>query len=92
MTPNVDHTCDNNGAACPACESFYGPIISALQSLGMTGRITPPLLPPCSWCSPESTPGACDGGYPCRNIATVHDLVEDAPFCRYHFEHRDGVQ
>lgn len=46
----------------------------------------------CSWCSPESIPGACDGGHPCQNFATVHDLEDDQDYCRYHFWHRDGVR
>lgn len=25
------HTCDNNGAACKACDKFYGPIIAKLR-------------------------------------------------------------
>jgi len=48
--------------------------------------------PQCSWCSPESTPGACDGGQPCQEIATVHDLEDDQAFCRRHFFNRHGVR
>ena len=46
----------------------------------------------CSWCSPESTPGACDGGEPCQSLATVHDLEEDMAYCSKHFARRDGVR
>jgi hypothetical protein len=49
-------------------------------------------LAQCSWCSPESAPGACDGGDPCQNFATVHDLEDDQGYCRRHFFNRGGVR
>jgi hypothetical protein len=39
---------------------------------------------PCSWESPESSWGACDGGIPCHEAATVHNLCLDQPFCLRH--------
>jgi len=54
------------------------------------GRGCTERLAQCSWCSPESTPGACDGGYPCQSLATVHDLEDDQAYCLDHFLHRDG--
>lgn len=45
----------------------------------------PPQLSPCSYESPESAWGACDGGIPCSQIATVHHLASDMQFCMGHF-------
>ena len=48
--------------------------------------------PQCSWCSPESTPGACDGGHPCPDLSVVHDLEDDSPYCLHHFFNRNGAR
>lgn len=42
-------------------------------------------LSPCCYESPESSRGACDGGEPCREKATVHDLASDEEYCLSHF-------
>jgi hypothetical protein len=42
-------------------------------------------LSPCSHESPESSRGACDGGEPCSDTATVHDLETEQEFCLKHF-------
>lgn len=39
----------------------------------------------CAWQSPESSRGACDGGFPCQESATVHHLGTDAEYCLSHF-------
>jgi hypothetical protein len=39
----------------------------------------------CAWQSPESSRGACDGGFPCQEPATVHHLSTDQPYCLSHF-------
>lgn len=46
----------------------------------------------CSWSTPESSPGACDGGEPCCEVAAVHDLEADQGFCLRHYHNRDGVR
>ena len=43
-------------------------------------------LSTCQHESPESSYGACDGGFPCRKTATVHDLSTGNEFCLEHFE------
>jgi hypothetical protein len=43
------------------------------------------LLTTCDWCSPESSWGACGGGYSCGSTATVHDLKTEQDFCAQHF-------
>lgn len=43
------------------------------------------LLGLCCWESPESSRGACDGGFPCQEQATVHHLESDNEFCLSHF-------
>lgn len=42
-------------------------------------------LAQCQWESPERSWGSCDGGFPCYDRATVHDLVSDLDFCLKHF-------
>ena len=42
-------------------------------------------FPVCVWESPETSRGACDGGYPCGAKAKVTDLVY-GPMCVKHFE------
>ena len=39
--------------------------------------------------SPESTVGACDGGFPCRQRATVHHLESEQEYCLRHFQEVD---
>lgn len=39
----------------------------------------------CSWTSPESRGGGCDGGFPCYETAVVHHLSSDTPYCLSHF-------
>jgi hypothetical protein len=43
-------------------------------------------LPACCWESPESSWGACDGGFPCYEPATVHELATGLEYCLEHFE------
>jgi hypothetical protein len=43
-------------------------------------------LPNCSYESPESAWGACDGGEVCSEVATVHHLASDMQFCMTHFQ------
>jgi hypothetical protein len=71
--------------------SFVGCSLDSLNRIKNLFRFTPQLSQ-CSWCTPESTPGACDGGYPCQSLATVHDLEDDQAFCLRHFYARGGVQ
>ena len=40
----------------------------------------------CAHESPESYPGACNGGFPCHNHATVCDVRTGEEFCLEHFE------
>lgn len=42
-------------------------------------------LTTCHYETPESRPGACDGGVPCRSLATVHELASEMEFCAAHF-------
>jgi hypothetical protein len=51
-----------------------------------------PLLSQCSWHSPESTPGACDGGHPCQELARITDLDDEQGYCTHHFYNRHGVR
>ena len=39
----------------------------------------------CDWESPESSYGACDGGYSCHEKATVHHLASEHEYCLSHF-------
>lgn len=39
----------------------------------------------CDHQSPESFYGACDGGFPCHERATVHHLELGSEFCLKHF-------
>jgi hypothetical protein len=43
-------------------------------------------LSACAYESPESRRGACDGGFPCSERATVHELASGLEFCLDHFE------
>jgi hypothetical protein len=40
------------------------------------------LFADCSHESPESIPGACDGGFPCGDPATI--VIDGQPFCAPH--------
>jgi hypothetical protein len=42
-------------------------------------------LPTCSWETSETSYGACDGGIPCSDRGTIHDLASDMPYCCKHF-------
>jgi hypothetical protein len=39
----------------------------------------------CDWTEPESHSGACDGGFPCMERATVSHLESGNEFCLSHF-------
>jgi hypothetical protein len=43
----------------------------------------------CAWQSPETSYGACNGGFPCQELATVHHLATDEEFCLSHFREVD---
>jgi hypothetical protein len=43
----------------------------------------------CSHESPESRRGACNGGFPCTEVATVHHLASGLEYCAGHFEEAD---
>jgi hypothetical protein len=63
---------------------FPQDFISAFEQ--MIRRIAAkPRLGTCSWQSPESSSGACNGGHPCSKAAVVHDLASDQEFCARHF-------
>lgn len=49
------------------------------------GRRVERLLALCSYESPESTHGVCDGGFSCPELATVSDLQTGGEFCFSHF-------
>ena len=42
-------------------------------------------LSACSYESPESFTGACDGGFPCYELGTVTDLETGCGYCLRHF-------
>jgi len=56
------------------------------------GRGRAEQLAQCDWCSPVSTWGACDCGYPCPSPATVQDLEDDNSYCLHHFLRRGCVR
>jgi hypothetical protein len=39
----------------------------------------------CAWQSPESSRGACDGGFPCQETAIVTNLADENEYCLSHF-------
>ena len=39
----------------------------------------------CCWEEPESVRGACNGGFPCQETATVSDLRDEQVYCLSHF-------
>ena len=43
-------------------------------------------LSPCCYESPESSYGACDGGLPCYELATIHHLASELEYCEQHFD------
>lgn len=47
-------------------------------------------LSPCSYQSPESHYGACDGGFPCYEQGTVHHLASGLEFCLKHFNEQEN--
>lgn len=42
-------------------------------------------LPGCCYQTPESSWGACDGGFPCYRPATVHHLASEQDYCARHY-------
>jgi hypothetical protein len=76
--------------ATTTLHSFAGCSIDSINRVNKLFRFTPQLSQ-CAWSSPESTPGACDGGHPCQRLATVHDLDDDLPYCSKHFR-QGGAQ
>jgi hypothetical protein len=48
-------------------------------------RVIERALSLCSYEEPESSRGACNGGYPCQETATVTDLDSGGEFCLSHF-------
>lgn len=42
-------------------------------------------LSACSYESPESSLGACDGGHPCYELGTVTEISSGLVFCAGHF-------
>jgi hypothetical protein len=59
--------------------------LSAVLSSFIEKILHKPVLGRCSFVSPESSRGACDGGHECGVKATVHDLESDREFCAGHF-------
>lgn len=52
-------------------------------------RSAPPVqlsLSICCYEEPESRWGACDGGYPCTETATVTDISTDMDYCFAHWK------
>jgi hypothetical protein len=59
--------------------------LSLVLNSFITRIVNKPVLGRCSFVSPESSRGACDGGHECGVKATVHDLQSDREFCAGHF-------
>jgi hypothetical protein len=41
---------------------------------------------PCCYESPDSSYSACNGGFPCYELASVHHLASGLEYCEEHFE------
>lgn len=44
-----------------------------------------PQLTICCYQDPESSWGACDGGYLCNELAVVHDVSTELDYCFKHY-------
>lgn len=62
---------------------FHSPTFPQVFTKAIQSQVRQ-LLATCCYVSPESIPGSCDGGYPCNEPATIHDVSTEMDYCSRH--------
>lgn len=70
-------------------QAYDGGMLFALDRL-VARTLARTELSACSYQSPESSAGACDGGLSCPETATVFALADEQEYCLGHFEEVAG--